>query len=107
MNNNIDRAVKSFIEKEKSERILKFGEDEDYEIYNTIKVEDYLRNQDLDKTTDIDCKRMIFKFAKKYMYKDLYAVEGVLNDFLYLLIEKPRKVVLYIWMHFYKLLIYS
>jgi len=87
MLNNINRAVKTFMEMERSERILKFGKDEHYEVYNSIEVEDYLRNQDLDTTTDADCKKMIFKFAKKYMYKDLYAVEGVKDDILYLLIE--------------------
>jgi len=94
MLNNINRAVKSYIEKEKIERILKFGKDEDYEVYNSIEVEDYLRNQDQDKTTDVDCKKMILKFAKKYMYRDLYAVEGVLNDILYLLIENEDDEVI-------------
>jgi len=88
----IDKGFNIFSKKDikeiiKGNNILKFGKDEYYENYGSLLVEDYLRHQDTDKTTDTDCKKMILKFALKYIHKDLYIVEGVKDNTFYILIE--------------------
>ena len=78
----------------KNNNAAKFGLDEDYEIYNSILVEDYLANQYKDDKSDADCKKMIFKFASKYMHKDLYITEGVKDNIFYILIEDEGDEIL-------------
>lgn len=71
----------------KKNNAAKFGLDEDYEIYNSLLVEDYLANQYKDDKSDADCKKMIFRFSSKYMHKDLYIAEAVKDNIFYVLIE--------------------
>ncbi len=84
-------AMKKLIKKD---NVAKFGLDEDYEIYNSILVEDYLANQYKDDKSDADCKKMIFRFASKYMHKDLYITEGVKDNIFYILIEDEGDQIL-------------
>ncbi|SFC14549.1 hypothetical protein [Clostridium uliginosum] len=71
----------------KNNNAAKFGLDEDYENLGSLNVEDYLESLLEDEESDVDAKKMIFKFTNKYIHKNLYAVKGVLNDVLYILIE--------------------
>lgn len=94
--NYVIKQIRKYEESEdfKNYVINTLGVDDDYRTYNSLLVEDYLSQFLESKENDIDAKKMVFKFLKKYMFKGLYAVEGIKYDMLFILIEDDEDKIL-------------
>lgn len=72
----------------------RLGNNEDYETYNSMFVEDYLSNFLNNEDNDNETKMVVFNFLKKHMYQGLYAVEGIRKGLFFILLEDEDDKVL-------------